>query len=664
MESISQNKNAGSSTQCFLIKVSAIFFVVQAVVMFVLAYVISESSIIRFAIVIDAIFCILGEAVLIYVVTRRSRQNITKYKQVKAALYGSESKMQSLVGNMNDGLLQTDNDGMIEFVNERFCEMLGYEREELLGKITYDILYDDEARKFVIETNRQRLQGINRQYELRLRKKSGESVYVIVGSDLMFDGENKISGTMNVFTDISERKYAEEQRLHEAFHDDLTGLANRTLFMNRLRLTIEHGKSHPHRQYAVLLLDFDRFKIVNDSLGHSEGDDLLKQFARRLESCIRVDDLAAHLSGDEFAVLLSDIDGKEDAVRIAGRIQDNLRNSFIIAGREVFLTASAGIAFSTEGYSCAEDILRDADIAMYRAKAKGKSQYQIFDPAMHEQASKHLQFETEMRQAVERGEFQLYYQPIVELNTKNLIGFEALVRWNHPTRGIVPPLEFISAAEENNLIIPLGKWILQESCRQLRQWQIVNPANLHLTISVNISCKQFLQFDLAEQIAETLETTGLDPRCLKIEITESHIMENSDEAIIILNRLCSLGVELSLDDFGTGYSSLSYLHRLPVHYLKVDRSFVSRMYGKDENSEIVDTIIKLAQSLKMQVIAEGIETAEQLFRLRELQCEFGQGYYFSKPLEAKKAEELIIENALSPKFLTEMPITDLENNIQ
>jgi EAL domain-containing protein (putative c-di-GMP-specific phosphodiesterase class I) len=279
-------------------------------------------------------------------------------------------------------------------------------------------------------------------------------------------------------------------------------------------------------------------------------------------------------------------------------------------------------------------MLRDADVAMYRAKAKGKAQYQIFDRTMHQNALQQLKFETEMRYALERGEFSLHYQPIIELKTNDLKGFEALVRWNHPTRGMVSPMEFIPTAEENGLILPLGKWILQESCRQLRKWQNHNSLAATIAISVNLSSKQFLQPDLSQQVAAVLEETGLSPSCLKLEITESHFLDNTEMAIVTMNRLRELGIEISLDDFGTGYSSLSYLHRLPIDYLKIDRSFVSRMEEKKENAEIVHTIIKLAQNLKMKVIAEGIETAEQLNLLKKLNCEYGQGYFFSKPLKA------------------------------
>lgn len=590
-------------------------------------------------------------------------RDITERKQAEAALRESEYKLRTLLDSMSEGLVQVSNDEVIEFVNDRFCEMTGFCEKDLIGKVTLDILFDEEGKKFVSEANRQRQKGVAGQYELQLKKKSGELLYVIVGGVPIINADGIVTGTMGVFTDITERKRAEDQLLHDAFHDGLTGLANRTLFMEHLRMTIERGKRRQNTLFAALFLDFDRFKVINDSLGHTEGDNFLKLVARRLESVLRPGDLVARLGGDEFTILLSELGSESDAVQIAERIQEDLKNPFELGGREFFISASIGITFSTGGHEKAEDILRDADIAMYRAKSQGRAQHQVFDPSMHAHATMQLQLETEMRRALENDEFRVYYQPIMSLDTNNLVGFEALIRWQHPERGMIPPVEFIPAAEENGLILPLGSWTLYESCRQLREWQNFNPAFSDLTVSVNLSSKQFLQFDLAEQIAETLKQTNLAPRCLKLEITESHVMENSEAAIKMLNNLRELGVELSLDDFGTGYSSLSYLHRLPVDYLKIDRSFVSRMIESKENGEIIQTIIKLAQNLKMKVIAEGIETADQLEYLKNLNCEFGQGYFFSKPVDAETAEEFIYKNSKNSVYLGNQTIINSEINM-
>lgn len=572
-------------------------------------------------------------------------RDVTTRKQAEYALRESESKFRTLIESTNEGLLQVDADDRTLFVNNRLCEMVGYSSEELMSANWMKLLLDEEGRILVRQANERRRRGISDGYEVCLGKKSGEILWANVSGAPITDSAGKICGSLGVFTDITQKKRVEEQLLHDAFHDNLTGLANRALFMDHLRMAIERGRSRHSNLYAVLFLDFDRFKVINDSLGHAEGDNLLKQIARRLETATRTGDLVARLGGDEFVVLLSEMLDQSDAVQIAERIQNNLKTPFELSEREVFVSASIGIALSTAGHTRAEDMLRDADIAMYRAKAKGRARYQVFDEAMHQQAATQLEIETELRQALERGEFVLHYQSIVNLETNRLAGFETLVRWIHPQRGMIPPKDFISAAEETNLILPLGRWILEESCRQMRRWQRRNPLANDLKVSVNLSSRQFLQTDLAEQIAATLAATELAPHCLKVEITESYLMENSESAIEIMKRLREIGVEISLDDFGTGYSSLSYLHRLPVDYIKIDRSFVSRMIENKENFEIVFTIIKLAQNLKKKVIAEGIETIEQLNHLKNLRCEFGQGYYFSEPLAASAAEKIIGEDA-------------------
>jgi diguanylate cyclase (GGDEF)-like protein/PAS domain S-box-containing protein len=591
---------------------------------------------------------------------RRSEDNL---RSSEANLRLSESKLRTLVTSMNEGLTQVDNDEVIEFVNDRLCEITGYTREEVIGKCTFDVFFDDEGRRLVTRENEQRKKGYSGQYEAKLRKKSGEMFSVLISGAPVTNEDGVVTGTLGMFMDISERKRAEEQLLHDAFHDGLTGLANRALFMDHLRLTIERCKSRNSNHYAVLFLDYDRFKVVNDSLGHAEGDELLKQIARRLELWTRTGDLIARLGGDEFVILLTEMLDSDDAIQVAERIQEDSKIPFDLSGKEVFISASIGIALSVDGFRTAEDMLRDADIAMYSAKTKGRARYQVFNEAMREQATTRLQLETELRHALEHNEFELFYQPILSLDTQAIKGFEALVRWRHPTRGFMPPEEFIPTAEESGLILPLGRWILSESCRQLRAWQDALPQAESLVVSVNLSSKQFLQNDLAGQVLEALESTGLSPRCLKLEITESYLIENSDMAVKVMNRLRDIGVELSLDDFGTGYSSLSYLHRLPVNSLKIDRSFVSQMVESEEHSEIVRTIVRLAQNLKMEVIAEGIETAEQLDQLNELNCGFGQGYLFAKPMEAEMAEAFITENVETMALMNAQPVVDFELNV-
>ncbi len=443
---------------------------------------------------------------------------------------------------------------------------------------------------------------------------------------------------------------------HAAFHDALTGLPNRALLTDHLKLSIERAKLHKDHLFAVLFLDLDRFKNINDSLGHVAGDQLLINIARRLEDCLRPTDTVARLGGDEFAILLDGLEAYDHAIGVAERAQRELMRPFNLNGHEVYTTASIGITLSTIEYDHPESVLRDADTAMYRAKENGKARYELFDKVMHARAVARLQLENDLRRAIERNEFHVYYQPIVSLDTDRLAGFEALVRWEHPERGIISPAEFIASAEETGLIVELGQWVLREACRQMHEWQWQNPAHGQMIVSVNLSAKQFTQPDLLGQIKRTLHETGLDPRCLKLEITESIVMENAETASTMLMHLRELGVHLSIDDFGTGYSSLSYLHRFPVNTLKIDRSFISRMGAGDENTEIVRTIITLASNLGMKVIAEGVETQAQLAQLKKMGCDYGQGYLFSRPMSAEVASLLILrghkmESRLEDKFL-------------
>jgi len=438
---------------------------------------------------------------------------------------------------------------------------------------------------------------------------------------------------------------------HAAYHDALTGLPNRPLLIDHLKLAIERSKLQHDHLFAVLFIDLDRFKNINDSLGHNTGDQLLVAIAARIGECLRPSDTIARLGGDEFAILLDGLEDWTIATSVAERIQNELLKPFSLNGHEVYTTASIGIRLSIDGREDAENMLRDADTAMYRAKDNGKSRHELFHSSMHTRAVALLKLENDLRRAIEREEFCVHYQPIIALETEALVGFEALVRWNHPERGLVTPDEFISLAEETGLITEIGLWVLREACTQLRTWQSTLGRE-SLTMSVNLSGKQLTQTNLIKEIESTLRQTDLNPTWLRLEITESVVMENAELATNTLLQLRKLGVHLSIDDFGTGYSSLSYLHRFPVNTLKIDGSFISRMAKGDENSEIVRTICTLANNLGMEVVAEGVETREQLELLRGLKCEYGQGYLFSKPLDAEKATTMVHEDPTGPSYLS------------
>ena len=442
-----------------------------------------------------------------------------------------------------------------------------------------------------------------------------------------------------------ELEESREHFRHAAFHDALTGLPNRSLFTDHLRVALRRAHQNEKYLFGVLFLDLDRFKNINDSLGHPCGDELLKLVARRLEACIRQTDMVARFGGDEFAILLDTMQDTSDAVRVAEKVQKAISAPFKLASHEAITTASIGVALSTSGYTEAEDIIRDADTAMYRAKDRGKARCEVFDTAMHTRAVTLLRLESDLRRALEKDELCVYYQPIVSLASRELHGFEALVRWQHLERGLVSPDDFIPLAEETGLILPIGLRVLREACNQLRKWQQYSLANRDLIMSVNLSGKQLMQLDLIERIEEVLQESQINPWHLKLEITETVVMENPELAAVTLAKLRSLGVRLSIDDFGTGYSSLSYLNRFPVDTLKIDRSFVTSMNAADENLQIVKTIVTLAGNLGMQVVAEGVETEEQLEQLRLLNCQYGQGYLFSTPLDVTGADIYVLNSA-------------------
>ncbi|MDX6711942.1 MAG: hypothetical protein QOH96_2958 [Blastocatellia bacterium] len=560
------------------------------------------------------------------------------------AVRDNSERFRSAFDHAAIGMALVSSEGRWLQVNRSLCGILGYTEAELIETDFLQVTHPDDLAPATAYI-KQLLKGkiATHQMEKRYIHKLKHEVWVLWSVSLARDVHTQTPHLIFQVQDITDRKRAENRLMHDAFHDALTGLPNRALFMDHLKLAVAHSQRRFGYLFAVLYLDLDRFKVVNDSLGHMIGDELLIGIGKRLENCLRPGDTIARLGGDEFTILLEDVKDEEDVAAVAERIQSELTLPFTIGGRDVFSSVSIGIAISSSDYERAEDILRDSDTAMYRAKTMGKARHEIFDKAMHAEALKILQIETDLRRAVERHEFYIDYQPIVRLETGKLCGFEALVRWKHPDRGLISPADFVPIAEETGLIGQIGSWVLREACRQMSRWNIMFPTETPLVMAVNLSGKQFAHTNLIGEVAGILKETRLKPECLKLEITESVVMENIETATEMLRELRALGLKLSIDDFGTGYSSLSYLHKFPIDTLKIDRSFVTKMAENNENAEIVRTIVVLAKNLGMDVVAEGVETTEQCNLLKSLHCENGQGYLFSRPVAPAIAEQFIAD---------------------
>jgi diguanylate cyclase (GGDEF)-like protein/PAS domain S-box-containing protein len=579
---------------------------------------------------------------------------VALYKhQAEQTLKESEERYRLLVELSPEAII-VQSDEKIVYANHAAANLFGAaSAETLLGLAVADFVHPDHHENFrAHERHLRRNQQSDLKAEKFVRMDGQVRDVEVVMASVTYEGKLAIQ----ILTrDITERRRAETQLLHDAFHDSLTGLPNRALFMDHLKLAVNHCSRIKGYLFAVLFIDLDRFKVINDSLGHLAGDELLVAIGRRLEICLRDGDTIARLGGDEFTILLDGIKDYADAQRVAERVKEVLEQPFALSGRELFVTASIGIKYSGVTDEEPEDLLRDADTAMYSAKALGKAQYQEFDARMHSHAMTLLEIESDLRRAIDREEFEVNYQPIVSLDSGRISGFEALVRWRHPERGLIPPNDFIHIAEENGLIIQIGRWVLKQACLQMRRWHENLPSTRQMKISVNLSCKQFMQPTIVAQVLETLQETGLNASSLKLEITESVMMERGDYAMHVLEQLSEAGVELSLDDFGTGYSSLSYIQHFPVTALKIDQSFIRRI-GGEQNGEIVRAVIALARNLGLEVVAEGIETVLQLDLLKELGCGQGQGFYFSEAVGEASATELIRKEERGERldFLTQV----------
>ncbi len=576
-------------------------------------------------------------------------------KQVDEALRESEERYMLAIQGANDGIWDWNIQTNEMYFSPRWVEILQYQPGEISNQPNEWInrIHPEDAEDTQFSLH-QHLEGVSDHFECehRLKKKDGAYIWGLVRGLAVRDQKGKAYRMAGSLTNITRQKETEEKLFHDAFHDNLTGLPNRALFLDRLRNAIERSKRFQKSNFAVLFFDLDRFKLINDSLGHFYGDQFLVKVADELKTCLRAYDSAARLSGDEFAVLLEDIHNTPDAIFIAERIQDALQTPIQINGHKIVISASIGITLSDPRYTIPEDILRDADIAMYHAKLLGKACHAVFEPSMHKRSIMRMELESELRdvlateQSCQQNLF-IVFQPIVALQNDQILGFEALIRWSHPERGIIYPNEFIPLAEETGLIHLLGLWVIKESCKQVRVWQdqlSESKDNQPLSVSVNISGKQFSRPNLVDKIEEIIQECGITPASLNLEITERLLLENNDTIMRSLNRLRDLGINLQIDDFGRGYSSFSYLQNIPVDTLKIDSLFIQRIGQNPNNTEIIRSIVGLAKSLGLSVIAEGVETDSQFQELKNLECHFVQGYFISEGIRGDEAEKLIIEN--------------------
>ena len=578
-------------------------------------------------------------------------------QRIRRALAERDQLFQLITENAADLIAVVDTQGRRLYNSPAYQRVLGYTEEELKSP-SLDQIHPDDQQRVMEAGQKAHTTGRGERLEYRIRHKDGSWRVLESTASAVKNNKGETTKLVIVNRDITQRKRAEELLAHNAFHDTLTTLPNRALFVDRLDHALTLAKRHSDYKFAVFIIDVDEFKVFNDSLGHANGDQLLIEISKRLTTSLRnidtisrsnltkrreapkPDDTLARLGGDEFTVLLDDIRNPSDAIRVAQRIQEKWDAPFIINGQEVVVTISVGIALSDVAYSSADDLLRDAEIAMYRAKQSGKGSFEIFDPNKHASAFQRLKLETDIRKGLEQGEFKVFYQPIVSLKNGRIIGFEALSRWQRPT-GIVPPNDFIAVADESGLIIPMNRQLMQDASRQLKSWQEQFPSDPNLYMSVNITSKQFALPNLSSEIAQIVEKAGLKPQDFQLEITETITMTDPIHALTLLTQLREFGFRISIDDFGTGYSSLSRLQRFPADSLKIDRAFISKMDTDADSEQIVKLIVTLGHQLRMKVVGEGTETEDHVNRLKNMDCEMAQGYFFSKPVDDQAISQLL-----------------------
>ena len=568
-------------------------------------------------------------------------------RQNKEYLSQTEERYSLAMQASNDGLWDWDLKTNKILYSDRWKEMLGFNDDEIsdtadewLSRVHPE---DHDRVRASIDAY---LEGTTSNFEIeyRIRHFSDNYLWMMAKGLAIRTSSGKATRFAGSQTDVSERKSNEEQMIYDALHDTLTSIPNRTLLLDRIRQSLVRRKRYPKTSFAIIFIDLDRFRLVNESLGHIHGDELLQLISARLKETIPIGDTVARLGGDEFSILLQDINSVRDVEVIAKDIQNLFSKPFFLGDREVFASASMGIAHSDNDYKTPEEILRDAELAMYRAKRDGKSQSIVFQPQFRQSSLSPIDLDTDLRRALDRDEMELHYQPIISMRDRTISGFEALLRWSHRSRGVISPNEFIPLAEETGLIYDLGQWVLGKACKQIAAWNKSKKKEDQLEISINLSSRQFSDPNLVEGIVENIEKSGFDAEFLKIEITESALMQNAQRSVSMLNQLKDLNIKVCVDDFGTGYSSLSYLHTFPIDTLKIDRSFVHDMSRNFRNMEIIRTIIMLAHNLKLDVIAEGVETGEQDAQLSALGCQFAQGFYFSRPINSSDAALLIQQN--------------------